>query len=85
MNASEIDPMNGWYRIGIVLSVLWFVSLSLLLGTSLEPAGGQWTLYDTEFVIGFPAISLALLWLVALIIVAVVRWIAAGFRRAKIG
>jgi hypothetical protein len=122
--------MRGWYRIGVVLSVLWFISFGLglwirLLNKDLDTGhcslmreieqkrldnlvGPDWAArfrkaeedekacrdsvhvrvdnnWNFYWVAAFAAaaISVALLWLVVLITVAVARWIVAGFRRAN--
>jgi hypothetical protein len=73
--------MRGWHRIGLVLSVFWFVWFDWWL---------RKYAFDTAWDVVTPkgavavvdALSLAVLWSVVWIIVMVGRWVAAGFRRA---
>jgi hypothetical protein len=142
----EMKKINGWCRLGIVLSILWFISFGLWLQDNIADSSSlgndyayclkrydpdleafirdhpwlqeepvfstkfqrEWKPYTGELRLKeadckdrahdnfkyrwsfawiaaptIAAMSVTLMWLVALITVAAVRWIAAGFRRAN--
>lgn len=67
---------NGWQRIGIVASLAWIVFVGFVGIVQIAMAGFK---FDTDLV-GWLLGPLLAGWLGAYALVAVVRWVVAGFR-----
>jgi hypothetical protein len=76
--------MRGWRRLGIVLSVFWFVGFGFWLRQAdFDSArkGAVGAVTPVWAIVIIDAFVLAVLWLLAWMVVAVGRWVAAGFQQ----
>jgi hypothetical protein len=80
--------LNGWQRIGVVISGLWILCFSavtlVMIIESITDKDRITTSGDIAamlaFLIGGSLIPVIAFWLIAFVIIQVIRWVIAGFR-----
>ena len=68
--------LNGWYRIGIVLSVLWCVFINVYIFLFLLPPVYTWTTNDTRGMFFWMIVPVVVVWL----LVFTIKWVIIGFK-----
>ena len=71
-----LNSLNGWQRIGVILSLGWFFCLSILVLTEPERSRPS----PLEFFLIY-AIPVFLLWVTPPALILVYRWVVEGFKK----